>query len=129
MLYVLGSERNMNNDMNNNMNNMNNNEFNNQNMNQGMNNMPNNNQFNSNVFADATTKNKEKLCEIGFWISIFGLLIAFKGIAFGVFVYIAEYYFAAQGLNTKKRWKALATIGLATFSIVIIIIQIIKAAK
>ena len=51
------------------------------------------------------------------------------GVAFGIFVYVAEFYFAAQGLNTKKRWKAIATIAMAIISIIIFILKLAEIMK
>ena len=70
------------------------------------------NQFAQN-FQDETNKRKEKLCEIGFWISILGVLGALGGVAMGLLVYVMDFYFASQGLKTKKRGKAIATIVLS----------------
>lgn len=67
------------------------------------------------------------MCEIGFWLSILGLVCSFFGVAYGIFVYIIDFYFASQGLKTKKRGKAIATIVLSIISILIIIIELIVA--
>lgn len=115
--------------------NMNNN-FNNQNINNQMNYDPNtdqpinNNDNNNNFvqsFQDETMKKKEKMCEIGFWLSILGLVCSFFGIAYGIFVYIMDFYFASQGLKTRKKGKAIATIVLSIISILIIIFTLIIA--
>ena len=74
------------------------------------------NQFAQN-FQDETNKRKGKLCEIGFWISILGVLGALGGVALGLLVYVMDFYFASQGLKTKKRGKAIATIVLSIISI------------
>lgn len=83
------------------------------------------NQFAQN-FQDETNKRKEKLCEIGFWISILGVLGALGGVAMGLLVYVMDFYFASQGLKTKKRGKAIATIVLSIISIVITILQLMS---
>ena len=85
------------------------------------------NQFAQN-FQDETMKRKEKLCEIGFWISICGVLGALGGVAIGLLVYIMDFYFASQGLKTRKRGKAIATIVLSIVSIIITIIQLLAVA-
>lgn len=88
---------------------------------------PNNaNQF-AKTFQDETNKRKEKLCEIGFWLSILGVLGALGGVAMGLLVYVMDFYFASQGLKTKKRGKAIATIVLSIISIIITIIQLMAA--
>jgi len=79
------------------------------------------------TFQNETTKKQEKMCEVGFWLSLFGLLCSFMGVAYGVIIYILNFYFASQGLKTRKRGKAIATIVLSIVSILIIIIQLISA--
>lgn len=58
-------------------------------------------------FQNENLKSKEKVCEIGFWLSLFGLLVSFTGVAMGVFVYIIDFCFAAEGLKTKKEERLL----------------------
>lgn len=114
--------------------NMNNN-FNNQNINNQMNYDPNTGQpINNNnnfvqSFQDETMKKKEKMCEIGFWLSILGLVCSLFGVTYGVIIYIMDFYFASQGLKTTKRGKAIATIVLSIISILIVIIELIIAAN
>lgn len=115
--------------------NMNNN-FNNQNINNQMNYDPNtgqpiNNNNNNFVqsFQDETMKKKEKMCEIGFWLSILGLVCSLFGVTYGVIIYIMDFYFASQGLKTTKRGKAIATIVLSIISILIVIIELIIVAN
>lgn len=88
--------------------------------------MQQNNQF-AQTFQDETTKKQEKMCEWGFWLSIIGLLASFVGVAYGVIIYILNFYFASQGLKTRKRGKAIATIVMSIISIIIIIIQVAAA--
>ena len=78
-------------------------------------------------FQDETMKKKERMCEIGFWLSILGLVCSFFGIAYGIFVYIMDFYFASQGLKTRKKGKAIATIVLSIISILFIIFTLIIA--
>ena len=49
------------------------------------------------------------------------------GMAYGVIIYILNFYFASQGLKTRKREKAIATIVLSIVSILIIIFQLVSA--
>lgn len=77
------------------------------------------------TFQDETNKRKETLCEVGFWFSIVGLIISFIGVSFGLLVYGFDFYCAAQGLKTRKRGKAIATIVLSAISILILIIEMI----
>jgi hypothetical protein len=82
------------------------------------------NQF-AQKFQNETAKKQEKLCEIGFWISIFGVILSLTAITYGIYIYILDFYFAAQGLKTRKRGKAIATIVLSIISILIIIFQVV----
>lgn len=83
------------------------------------------NQF-SQSFKNENQKKQETMCEVGFWLSLFGLLCSFMGVAYGVIIYILNFYFASQGLKTRKRGKAIATIILSIVSILIIIFQLIS---
>lgn len=79
------------------------------------------------VFQNETIKKQEKMCEVGFWLSIFGLIISFFGVGFGLIIYIINFYFAMQGLKTRKKGKAIASIVMSIISIIIIIIGLIIA--
>lgn len=83
----------------------------------------------SQTFQNENQKKQETMCEIGFWISILGLISSFAGIVMGLFVYIMDFYFASQGLKTRKKGKAIATIVLSIISILIVIGQLIIAAN
>jgi hypothetical protein len=114
-------------------NNMNNNTSPDQNnmTNTNMNNMQqpminNANQFAQNFQTEANKK-KEQMAEMGFWISVIGLFSSFFGVAYGIFIYAMDFYFASQGLQTRKRGKAIATIVLSIISIIIIIFELITA--
>ena len=91
------------------------------NNNEIQNNSTNVNEF-ANNFENEIKKKKEKLCNIGFWLSILGLLCSFMGISYGVFIYALNFYFASQGLKTKKKGKAKATIVISIISIIISIL-------
>lgn len=82
----------------------------------------------TNSFQDETIKRQETMCEVGFWLSIVGLILSFIGVTYGVIIYLLNYYFASQGLKTRKRGKAIATIVLSSVSIVIIILEILIIA-
>ena len=76
------------------------------------------------TFRHESDQKKEKLCNIGFWLSIVGLILSFLGMFFGIIIYILVFYFASQGLKTKKRGKAIASIILSAISIIIVLIQL-----
>ncbi len=73
-----------------------------------------------------TTDKTEKLCNIGFWLSIIALILSIFGYAFGIVLYFLVFYFASQGLKTSKRKKAIASIILTVISILITIGWIIS---
>lgn len=79
-------------------------------------------------FADANSKSQEKLAIFGFVLSIVGLLLSFVGYAFGLVLYILEFYFAACGMKTKKKGFAIATFILAGISILILVVSIFLSA-
>lgn len=89
--------------------------------------MDNGNKDFVNNFQEETDKKKETVCEIGFWISILGLILSFFGMMVGVIIYILDFYFAFNGLKTRKKGKAIATIVISIISIVVIIFQILLA--
>ena len=70
-------------------------------------------------------KNRETMCEVGFWVSIVGILISIFGVSYGVIIYLLDFYFAAQGLKTRKKGKAITTIVLSVISVLILILQLI----
>ena len=76
-------------------------------------------------FESENIAKKEKLCNIGFVLSIIGLVLSLLGISFGLIVYLLDFYFASQGLGTTKKGKAIATIVLSIMSIAITIIYIL----
>lgn len=83
-----------------------------------------NNQFTQN-FHDKTMKQKEKLCNIGFWLSLIGLVTSFIGVYYGIVLYFLNFYFASQGLKTRFRKKAIASIILSILSILVMVIEYI----
>lgn len=75
-------------------------------------------------FQNENIKKQETLCEIGFWLSIFGLFAAMLGVYYGAIVIILNFYFAYQGLNTSKRSKAIASILMSIASIVLMLLSL-----
>ncbi|WP_167955168.1 hypothetical protein [Anaerosporobacter faecicola] len=78
------------------------------------------------TFVENNTKSKEKLATIGFIFSIFGLLLSFTGVSYGVIILIIEVYCGVQGLKTSNRNIAIATIVLVIISLLIFVWKIIK---
>lgn len=73
-----------------------------------------------NTFVARNEQSKETLVIVGFVMSIIGLALSCFGM-FGIILAIFEFYFAIQGLKTSKRGLAIATIVLASVSILITI--------
>jgi hypothetical protein len=78
-----------------------------------------------NEMGNDLTQKAETGCEIGFWMSIVGLLVSFLGITYGVFVYVAVFYLAGRGLKTRKRGKAIASIVMSIASILITALKLV----
>ncbi len=71
------------------------------------------------TFKNETIKKQERMCEVGFWLSLLGFLASFTGVLYGILIYVMNFYFASQGLKTRKKGKAIATIVLSILSIFI----------
>lgn len=69
-------------------------------------------------FMAENEKKKENMVIIGFVMSIVGLLLSCFDFTYGAILLVLEYYFAIQELKTKKKGLAIATIVLASVSIV-----------
>ena len=78
-----------------------------------------------NQFADESQKSKEKFAIAAFVISLVGLILSCFGFAFGLIIIFLEYYFAIQGLKTKKKGLAITAIVLASVSLLINILAMI----
>lgn len=78
-------------------------------------------------FVAENEKKKETMVIVGFVMSIVGLLLSCIGYTYGIVLIILEFYFAIQGLKTKKKGLAIATIVLASISIVFCILGIVLA--
>ena len=77
-----------------------------------------------NTFMEQNQKKQETLVIVGFVMSLIGLLISFCGVTYGVILILLEYYFAIQGIKTKKKGLAIATIVIASVSIVLFIVPV-----
>ena len=55
-------------------------------------------------------------------MSIIGLLLAFVGLMYGLWLYALEFYFAARGIRSDKKGFAIATFVLGGISVVILVI-------
>lgn len=78
-----------------------------------------------NTFMEQNTKKQETMVIIGFIMSLVGILLSCLGATYGVLLIILEYYFAIQGLKTKKKGLAIATIVLASVSIVLFLVSLV----
>ena len=81
-----------------------------------------------NRFTEKNNKNKEKMAIAGFILSLVGLVVICLGASYGSILIVMEYYFAIQGLKTKKKGLAIATIVLASINLVVLIGSIILSA-
>lgn len=104
------------------INNMNNNQ-NMQQINQAQMNQRQNMQMTQN-FQNQTLLKKEKYVNVSFGFAIFGLILSIFGLAYGLIFYAIILYYAAKGLNTRKRGKAIATIIISIISILIALFYI-----
>lgn len=80
------------------------------------------NSTNTNVFIEENERKKEKNTIIGFIVAIIGLLITCAGVSYGAIIIFWELWYASQGLNTKKRGFAIATIVMAVINLIILIL-------
>lgn len=80
-----------------------------------------------NQFAEENDKSKAKFSTIAFVIAIVGLLLSFVGVTFGLIIVLLEYAFAIQGLKSSKRNLSIATIVLASITLLINISTLISA--
>lgn len=86
----------------------------------------NNDMTTTNNFTKNVEEKNEKVCMIGFILSICGFILALLDVTYGVFVYILVFYFASLGLKTKKKNIAILSIVFAILSIIIVILKLIK---
>lgn len=103
--------------------------------NQGMNGMPNQNMYaNPNSMAQAnaidsfvehSNQKKETWTIVGFVISLLGLVLSCFGMSYGIVLLILEFYCGIQGIHTKKKGLAIATIVIACVSIAILVLEVI----
>lgn len=75
-------------------------------------------------FMAENEKKKETMVIIGFVMSIFSVLISCFG-AYAILLIVLEFYVAIQGLKTKKKGLAIATIVLASVSILFCLMAVV----
>lgn len=80
-----------------------------------------------NQFVEENDKSKAKFSTIAFVISIIGLLLSFIGVTFGLIIVLFEYGFAIQGLKSSKKNLSIATIVLASITLLINISTLVSA--
>lgn len=76
------------------------------------------------TFFESNNKKLETWTLIGFVIALIGLVLSCFGVTYGVLLLILEFSFAVQGLKTRKRPFAIATIVIAILSLVIIVVEV-----
>lgn len=77
------------------------------------------------VFVEKNNKKIEDGTIVAFVMAIIGLLLSFAGISYGVILLIVEFYLAIQGLQTKKKGLAIATLVIACISLLFLGFQIV----
>lgn len=76
------------------------------------------------TFVQQNMQKQETWTIVGFVVSLVGLVLSFFGVYYGVILYFLEFYCAIQGIHSRRKGLAIATIVLASVSIVILIIMI-----
>lgn len=72
-----------------------------------------------NQFENSKNQSQEKMVIVAFILSIVGILLAFSGYIYGIFIYIFNYYAGINGLKTSKNGLAIATIVLTSIGLFI----------
>ncbi|MDD6215265.1 MAG: hypothetical protein PUB28_00725 [Roseburia sp.] len=78
-----------------------------------------------NTFVEQSNKKKDTWTIVGFVISLLGLLFSFFGMSYGIVLLILEFYCGIQGIHSKKKGLAIATIVIACVSILILLIEVV----
>lgn len=78
-----------------------------------------------NTFVEQSNKKKDTWTIVGFVISLLGLVFSCFGISYGIVLLILEFYCGIQGIHSKKKGLAIATIVIACVSILILLIEVI----
>lgn len=86
-------------------------------------------QNSANQFVEKSRKTRENWTIAGFVIGLVGLLLSFFGIAYGAIIIVLEFWCGFQGLQTKKKGLAIATIVLAGISVLFLILSIVYTAS
>lgn len=79
----------------------------------------------SNNLNNEVSNTIEKQCEIGFWLSVVGLVLSFFGYIYGIVLECLVFVFAIRGLKSRKRTKAIISIVLSIISIIIILVKLL----
>ena len=88
------------------------------------------NNFSTNQFIDDINKKGEKMAVASLIISIVGLLLSCFGVLPGGILILLNYWFASQGLKTKKKGISITAIVLTSLSLLLLIVSlIIKVAN
>lgn len=86
-------------------------------------------QNSANQFVEKSRKTRENWTIAGFVIGLVGLLLSFFGITYGAIIIVLEFWCGFQGLQTKKKGLAIATIVLAGISVLLLILSIVYTAS
>lgn len=77
------------------------------------------------AFENEKNERKAKQVIVGFVISIIGLILLFFGVTYGWILLGLEFYLGVNGLQTRQRGLAIATIVIASISIAIFVLALI----
>lgn len=77
------------------------------------------------VFMEQNNSKKETWTMVGFVMSLIGVFLAFFGFVYGWILLFLEVYCGVQGLGTRKKGFAIATIVLAAASLVIFVLNLV----
>ncbi len=86
-------------------------------------------QNSANQFVEKSRKTRENWTIAGFVIGLVGLLLSVFGITYGAIIIVLEFWCGFQGLQTKKKGLAIATIVLAGISVLLLILSIVYTAS
>lgn len=86
-------------------------------------------QNSANQFVEKSRKTRENWTIAGFVIGLVGLLLSFFGITYGAIIIVLEFWCGFQGLQTKKKGLAIATIVLAGISVLLLVLSIVYTAS
>ena len=77
-------------------------------------------------YENKKMRKKEIMCIGSFWIALLGLICSFTGNILFIAFYVFDFFFAIQGLETRKRGIAIASIVLLIISVLISVLYNVR---